>query len=204
METKSEQVQSMARHLKLASVAGGLENLLTQAKDGQTSYLDFAFNLLNTEVTYRNHQNFLKRQKSSKLPLVHDLSNWKDNPDCGVSLHQVAQLQECLWLEQNFNLMLMGPSGTGYVKFYIIVGKLLSPFRSHGNSITPGGHYNGTENAGPGYSSWLTGIYWPIRPLMLSLLSPKMLWFGSVRKKSVAGAKFLPMVAFSSRSSRPL
>ena len=38
---------------------------------------------------------------------------WKDNPDCGISLHQVAQLQECLWLEQNFNLMMPGPSGTG-------------------------------------------------------------------------------------------
>lgn len=113
METKSEQVQLMARHLKLASVAGGLENLLTQAKDGQTSYLDFAFNLLNTEVTYRNHQNFLKREKSAKLPLVHDLSNWKDRPDCGISLQQVAQLQECLWLEQNFNLLFMGPSGAG-------------------------------------------------------------------------------------------
>jgi DNA replication protein DnaC len=113
METKSEQVQSMARHLKLASMVDGLGDLLTQAKDGQTSYLDFAFNLLNTEVTYRNHQNFLKRQKSAKLPLVHDLINWKDNPDCGISLHQVAQLQECLWLEQNFNLMMLGPSGTG-------------------------------------------------------------------------------------------
>lgn len=113
METKSEQVQSLARHLKLASVAGGLDNLLTQARDGQTSYLDFAFNLLSAEVSYRNHQNFLKRQKSAKLPLVHDLGNWQDNPDCGISLQQVAQLQECLWLEQNFNLLMLGPSGTG-------------------------------------------------------------------------------------------
>jgi DNA replication protein DnaC len=45
--------------------------------------------------------------------LVHDLINWKDNPDCGISIHQVAQLKECLWLEQNFNLMMLGPSGTG-------------------------------------------------------------------------------------------
>ena len=113
METKSEQVQSMAYHLKLTSVAGGLDTLLTQAQTGQTSYLDFAFNLLNTEIAYRNQQNFLRRQKSAKLPLVHDLSSWQDNPDCGISLQQVAQLRECLWLEQNFNLMLMGPSGTG-------------------------------------------------------------------------------------------
>jgi hypothetical protein len=55
MKTKSEQVQSMARQKKPASMVGGLDDLLTQAKDGQTSYLDFAFNLLNTEVTYRNH-----------------------------------------------------------------------------------------------------------------------------------------------------
>jgi len=45
----------MARQLNPASMVGGLNDLLTQAKDGQNSYLDFAFNLLNTEVTYRNH-----------------------------------------------------------------------------------------------------------------------------------------------------
>ena len=59
METKSEQVQSMAHQLKPASMVEGSDDLLAQAKDGQTSYLDFAFNLLNTEVTYHNNYNLL-------------------------------------------------------------------------------------------------------------------------------------------------
>jgi DNA replication protein DnaC len=36
------------------------------------------------------------------------------------SRKQVIQLRECIWLEQNFNIILMGPSGTG--KTFIAAG----------------------------------------------------------------------------------
>lgn len=37
-----------------------------------------------------------------------------------MSKQQLVQLRECNWLEQNFNIILMGPSGTG--KTFIAAG----------------------------------------------------------------------------------
>jgi len=66
-----------------------------------------------TMLSRQNFRNLVKRLKVAKLPMSHDLQQWQDNPQNGISRQQVSQLRECLWLEQNFNLILMGPSGTG-------------------------------------------------------------------------------------------
>jgi DNA replication protein DnaC len=48
------------------------------------------------------------------------LDLWQENHLGGISRKQVTQLRECVWLEQNFNIILMGPSGTG--KTFIAAG----------------------------------------------------------------------------------
>lgn len=113
METKLEQVSHLAHHLSLTGLEAKLEDILNRAAEEQPSFLEFALNLLSTEVDHRNYQNLVKRLKVAKLPMSHDLQQWQDNPQNGISRQQLSQLRECLWLEQNFNLILMGPSGTG-------------------------------------------------------------------------------------------
>ncbi len=113
METKTDLLQNMVRQLKLPGIAAGVENLLQKTQKEETSYLDFALSMLSAEVEYRNHQNLIKRLKVARLPLNNDLNQWKQNQQNGISKQQLAQLRECLWLEQNFNIILMGPSGTG-------------------------------------------------------------------------------------------
>ena len=51
--------------------------------------------------------------KGAKLPVNHDLDHYDYSFINGVSKQQLNQLKECQWLEQNFNIVLMGPSGTG-------------------------------------------------------------------------------------------
>jgi DNA replication protein DnaC len=113
METKFERVSNLAHHLSLTGLEAKLEELVNRATEEQSSFLDFALKLLSTEVDHRNYQNLVKRLKVASLPITHDLKQWEDEPQNGISLQQLAQLQECLWLEQNFNLILMGPSGSG-------------------------------------------------------------------------------------------
>ena len=116
METKTDYLHNLARQLKLTGIGADLDTLLINAQKDQTSYLDFAVAMMDAEINYRNRQNLQKRLKTAKLPLNHDLEKWQDNQQNGISKQQLSQLRECLWLEQNFNLVLMGPSGTGYVK----------------------------------------------------------------------------------------
>jgi len=120
METKTENLCKLARQLKLTGTGGAMNDLLINAQQKQISYLDFAFGLLNAEIEHRNQQNLTKRLRNAKLPADHDLGMWQENHLSGISRQQLTQLRECIWLEQNFNIILMGPSGTG--KSFIAAG----------------------------------------------------------------------------------
>ena len=76
--------------------------------------------IINAEIDHRNQQNLAKRLRNAKLPANHYLELWQENHLGGISRKQVTQLRECIWLEQNFNIILMGPSGTG--KSFIAAG----------------------------------------------------------------------------------
>lgn len=120
METKTETLRALAKQLNLAGMAGAANDLLAAAAKDQNSYIDFALNLVRAEIDHRNNQNQLRRRKNARLPANHNLDLWKDNRQNGMSKQQLIQLRECLWLEQNFNIILMGPSGTG--KTFIATG----------------------------------------------------------------------------------
>ena len=120
METKTENLCNLARQLKLTGAGGVMNDLLISAQQNQISYLDFAVGLFNAEIDHRNQQNLAKRLRNAKLPANHDLDLWQENHLGGISRKQVTQLRECIWLEQNFNIILMGPSGTG--KTFIAAG----------------------------------------------------------------------------------
>lgn len=113
METKTENLNMLARELKLSGICATMDDLLMNAQQEQASYLDFAMNLFNAEINHRNKQKLMRRMKAAKMPAGNDLNQWQQNRQNGVSKQQLAQLRECLWLEQNFNIILMGPSGTG-------------------------------------------------------------------------------------------
>jgi DNA replication protein DnaC len=111
MESKTETLRSLARELRLSGICTTFENMLIAAEREQGSYIDFALGMLNAEITHRNEQNLLRRLKQAKLPATNDLDHWQHDRQNGVSKQQIAQLRECIWLEQGFNIILMGPSG---------------------------------------------------------------------------------------------
>ena len=61
-----------------------------------------------------------KRLKAAQLPRSHDLGNYDHAFESGISKARLNQLRELNWLDQVYNIMLMGPSGTG--KTYLAAG----------------------------------------------------------------------------------
>ena len=120
MKTKTETVRNFAQQLRLTGISTALDELIIKGQQGQSSYLDFVLNLLEAEINHRNKQKLMRRLKNAKLPANNDLDNWQHNRQNGLAKQQMAQLRECVWLEQNFNILLMGPSGTG--KTFIATG----------------------------------------------------------------------------------
>jgi DNA replication protein DnaC len=113
METKTKVVRDYAGQLKLMAIQGHLEKIIKKADEEKCSYLDFLLNTLQTEINHRYNRNLEKRIKAAKLPVNYDLDNYDYSFVNGISKQQLKQLRECMWLEKIFNIVLMGPSGTG-------------------------------------------------------------------------------------------
>ena len=118
--TKTQVIMEYAAQLKLSGIHASLEEIIFDANQQKSSYADFAMNLLKLEVDNRSKRDLERRQKNAWLPLNHDLEEYDHSFTNGVARQQINQLRECMWLEQNFNLVLMGPSGVG--KTYLAAG----------------------------------------------------------------------------------
>ena len=114
------QIKEYARELNLTCLAAQIEPMLEEALRDEPSYSDFSLTLLEQEILGRRAANLARRTRLARLPMVHDLSQYDPAFINGVSPVQLRQLRELTWLDQKFNLMLTGPSGTG--KTYIAEG----------------------------------------------------------------------------------
>jgi DNA replication protein DnaC len=120
METKTLALKEYAGQLKLSGIQDQAEELIRKASEQKCSYLDFSISLLETEINQRRQRDLERRIKTAKLPLNHDLDQYDYSFMNGISKQQLSQLRECQWLEQNYNVVLMGPSGIA--KTYIAAG----------------------------------------------------------------------------------
>jgi DNA replication protein DnaC len=123
-----EQIKQYAELLRLTQMKNAPEEVFHQAQIDKPSYPGFVLNLLQREVIHRQEKDMERRMKMAKLPKNHDLDKFDFNAISGVTKPQLAQLRELSWLEQNYNLILMGPSGIG--KTYIAAGMVYDAVQS--------------------------------------------------------------------------
>ncbi|MBN1463409.1 MAG: IS21-like element helper ATPase IstB [Paludibacteraceae bacterium] len=123
-----DQIKNYADILRLTKLKNEPEAVLHQAQIDKPSYQEFALQLLQREVQHRRKTDLERRLKLARLPKDHNLDKYDFNMANGMSIPQLKQLRELLWLEQNYNLILMGPSGTG--KTYIAAGLVSDAVKS--------------------------------------------------------------------------
>jgi len=120
MTSKTELVKNHCKQLNLTAVYNELDNVLSEAEKNKVSYLELVKTVVETEINYRMKKDLENRTKQAKLPLAYNLDLFDFTAENGLDKQQLNQLREMSWLEQNFNIILMGPSGTG--KTYIAAG----------------------------------------------------------------------------------
>lgn len=113
METQRKQIQSYAESLRLTHLKKNVESTIHQAQIDKPTYMEYTLDLLGKEVKHRRETDYQRRLKMAGLPTPHDLDYYDFNFSNGVSKPELKQLRELLWLEQNYNIVFMGPSGTG-------------------------------------------------------------------------------------------
>lgn len=117
---KTQIIQNYCRQFKLGGIEKNFRQTTQQAQAEQTSYTDYLLSLLQVEAEIREEKSIERQLKTARLPLVHDLDMYDKNWDNGVSKTQLNQLRELTWLDQIFNIVMMGASGSG--KTYMAAG----------------------------------------------------------------------------------
>lgn len=106
-------VISHGRQLRLPAIAQQVQQMADQACSTAISYLEFATNLLEVEITHRNQKDQERKMKRARLPPTHDLHGYDCSLVDDMPPSRLEQLKELTWLDQNFNMVIMGPNGIG-------------------------------------------------------------------------------------------
>lgn len=114
------QIKEYADYLRLTNLRNNAETLIHQAQIDNPTYMELIHDIVYQEVRQRQQSDLEKRRKLAKMLKNSDLDKYDFNHVNGIDKQQFKQLRELVWVEQAYNLILMGPSGTG--KSYIASG----------------------------------------------------------------------------------
>lgn len=115
-----QQIKQNADYLRLSFIRNQAEGIIHAAQIDKPGYLDYTDNLLEQEVRQRKRSDLERRMKLARLPRHNDLGHYDYKVSSSISERQMTELRQMLWVEQVYNLVLMGPSGTG--KSFIAAG----------------------------------------------------------------------------------
>lgn len=116
----TDNIKRYCARLRLSYIPNNIDQLIVDAQNGKPTYEGFLEMVLKEETKTREHKAYLNRLKQAKLPPRYDLDEYDFSHSTGVSERQLKELRQLSWLNQAYNIILMGPSGTG--KTYIASG----------------------------------------------------------------------------------
>lgn len=115
-------VQELLRALHLTETASYLPTLLKQAEGGEWTYLGFLHDVLRYEQHRREEKLMERRFKWASFPYHKTLDEFQLEEQPVLTKRQFQQLRELVWLDQLFNLILLGPPGVGKTHLAIGIG----------------------------------------------------------------------------------
>lgn len=125
--TQTEKIKAYCDRVNLSYIPSHLGALIMRAQEQKSSYAEFLSDALGLEARMREDTTMRIRVKSSRIPQKHDLDQYDFN-FAGISERQMKELRQLSWLDSAYNLILMGPSGTG--KTYIAAGLIYDAIKT--------------------------------------------------------------------------
>ena len=104
----------------MTETANELPILLRNAETMSWTYQEFMQEVLKFEVKRREEKNVEKRLKLARFPYHKTIDEFNIEEQESISKRQLNQLRELNWLEQQYNIILLGPPGAG--KTHIGIG----------------------------------------------------------------------------------
>ena len=122
MPSNIEQLQSMFKTLKMPYAAANLDEVIKNGIDNSLTREKFLEEILFQEITNREKRKIEKRLKNAGFPEYKTISDFNVDEQRALSEKQINQLKELVWLEQGYNMVLLGPTGAGKTLLSIGIG----------------------------------------------------------------------------------
>jgi DNA replication protein DnaC len=113
----NNEIIELAKRFHLGAISRGKWN----PPEG-LSYDEYLLELLRTEAALRGQNAERERIRLARLPTFKSFEDFDLDFQKGVTAYQLELLSKLEWLEQLFNLILIGPPGTGKTHIALAVG----------------------------------------------------------------------------------
>lgn len=120
MQQLNVELKQHMKTLRISEAAGILDDMLIEAEKQGFTYQEFLHKLVNYEVKRRDEKSTERRLKQAAFPEHKSLDEFNVSEQQSISEKQLKQLRELHWLEQAYNVILLGPPGVG--KTFIATG----------------------------------------------------------------------------------
>jgi DNA replication protein DnaC len=117
-----ETLESMLRTLKMYHTAENIDNIIEISRRKSLTNERFLEEFLNEEIKDRESRRLEKRLKQALFPEYKTLSEFNLDEQRSLSMRQLNQLKELIWLEQGYNIIFLGPPGVGKTHLSIGIG----------------------------------------------------------------------------------
>lgn len=120
MSTTIAIIKDMLKTVKMHHSAETLDNFLNISLEKSFSYEQFLENLLSQEIEAKEQKKLETRMKQAMFPEYKLINEFNIAEQQSLSTRQLNQLKELTWLEQGYNMVLLGPPGVG--KTHLAIG----------------------------------------------------------------------------------
>lgn len=115
-----KQLTQLLSHLRFAETSKALPELITKANQSNPSYAEFLNEVFSYENSRREEKAQDRRMKQAAFPYYRTLSEFDLTEQPSLSEKNFNRLKDLTWIEQTYNLILLGPTGVG--KTFLSVG----------------------------------------------------------------------------------
>ena len=108
-----EQVIQKYRELRFTCMAEALESLLASAESNELSYLQFAEQLVDHELSTRQCKRIELNRRKASFPVNKCLEEFDYRHQTTITKRQVNQLLDFSFIDNRHNIVFIGPPGVG-------------------------------------------------------------------------------------------
>ena len=116
------ELQSKMKAVRLVESSDALPQLIKKAKTQELSYSQFLLSVMTYEQQRRSEKVIEKRLKWASFPIYKTLEEFSLQEQPTLKKQSFNQLTDLAWLDQLYNLILLGPTGVGKTHLAIGIG----------------------------------------------------------------------------------